>query len=153
MEKRAITGECGMKIWIPAAIFIFFLIPGIIRSDRLLGRIPDSYLLSPAFFAALLIAVDASGRYDRFCTGTVLLIIEFLIYSLSRGRLMGGGDMKLILFWGVILGSSGILQGLLCSLLLAAAVEGGIRRRRVFPLAPYLCLGMGLAFLWQELPV
>ena len=75
---------------------------------------------------------------------------------LSRGRWMGGGDIKLFALIGLILGWPGTVVALLLALWSGAAVSliliaGGRKKMKsLIPFGPFLVLGAGVALIWAE---
>ena len=78
----------------------------------------------------------------------------FALHTLSRGKWMGFGDVKLALFMGLFLGFPNILVALACAFVLGALV--GIvlilakkkTMRSQVPFGPFLVLGTFVALFW-----
>lgn len=65
---------------------------------------------------------------------------------LSKGEMLGGGDVKLMMAAGLLLGVRKVFFALLISCMLASLLEGiRIKRgskNRIFAMGPYLCIGI-----------
>lgn len=131
-----------------AAIFLY---------DLRYGEIPDRFTLLPAslfFFASLGFGWQTwSGMLLGAGLGLAFFLFQFL---LSRGRWIGGGDIRLGLFMGVILGWPGILIGLFVSYLIGAFVSIfllALRKKRfgdAIPFGTFLAVGTIWAMFWGQ---
>lgn len=99
-------------------------------------------------------AFDISGWRDHL-TGLLAVSVPLgIILLVSKGRAVGGGDMKLMAAAGLLLGWEKIL--LACFIGCAAAsVIHLIRMKagcagRVFALGPYLAFGIMISALWGD---
>jgi Flp pilus assembly protein protease CpaA len=109
-------------------------------------RIPNKVML-PALGLALLIALARPERWWLLLGGLaagVLLLIPVFIYGLERA---GGGDVKLALFVGLLLGWPTVVSALLVAFMSAglfgigAILLGRLSRRSAVAFAPFLALG------------
>lgn len=109
-------------------------------------RIPNAVMF-PALLVALIVAVLRPERGSFLLGGLLaggLFLLPVLVYGLERA---GGGDVKLALFLGLILGWPGIIPALLLACLSALAVAGGaillgrLSLRSVIAFGPFLALG------------
>ena len=140
------------------------------KSRRISRRV--SYIL---LFCSLLVRLLAVHGTDALLSGLIVglqgafmlfLLIE-LVNLLTHFKGIGGGDIRLILAGGFVLGPDTGLYALLLSLILAVAVTGivyagghikqagdgygsvrrtGLRKKRI-PLGPYLTAGF-LGYMW-----
>lgn len=116
---------------IPAGINLFILILGVLH-----------LALNPADWKNYLLgAVIVSGFLE-------LLVI------FSKGRAMGGGDVKLMAGAGLLLGWQKILLAFLLGCILGAVIHT-LRIRwsgadKVLAFGPYLSAGIMLSYLWGE---
>ncbi len=116
---------------IPLGINIFILVVGIVRVATDLASVTD-YLIG--FFAV-----------------SALLAI---LYYASKGRAIGGGDVKLMAVCGLVLGWKLILLAFFLGCILGSILHI-IRMKatgadRVLAMGPYLSLGVLLAVLWGD---
>jgi len=78
----------------------------------------------------------------------------YLLFGVSGGKWMGGGDVKLALVLGLILGLKNTLIGLLIGFNIAAIVSvvliasKKMSRKDLIPFGPFLILGAIIAMLW-----
>ncbi|HEU4323507.1 MAG TPA: A24 family peptidase [Roseiflexaceae bacterium] len=109
-------------------------------------RIPNKIMV-PALAVALAVALAQPDWGSRLAGGLVaggLMLLPALIYGLERA---GGGDIKLGLFIGLLLGWPGVVPALMiaCTTALIFAVGGMLARRlssrSVIAFGPFLALG------------
>ena len=79
-------------------------------------------------------------------------VVLLLIYLLSKGRAMGGGDIKLIAASGILLGGQkNLLAFLLAGMILLVFYplrQKLFRQRERLAFGPYLSLGIFLSLIW-----
>ena len=134
-----------------ASLCSFFLLIAIID---LKYRLVLNVLVYPAMVVALLLHSLPPGKDTvvALLGGTVGLF-PFLLVALMKPGSMGGGDVKLATLIGLTVGfphvlwalTSGILAGGLTALLLLLTRRWELGDR--IPYAPFLCLGVMVAFL------
>jgi leader peptidase (prepilin peptidase)/N-methyltransferase len=92
----------------------------------------------------------------EFLSGPLIAAPFALFWLVSKGRLMGLGDAKLAIGLGWLLGLSRAISGVVVSFWVGAAVglmlvifskKHGMKSE--IPFAPYLALGMFLAFIFE----
>lgn len=124
-----------------AAVLIYVSI-----TDLRQRRIPNR-IMFPALLLALAAALIRPERAALLLGGLAaggLFLIPTLIYGLERA---GGGDVKLALFIGLILGWPAIFPALLITFLSAAIFTAGglllrkLTRRSVIAFGPFLAFG------------
>ncbi len=139
-------------------VFIFSILIVIAVYDLRHKIIPDRLVYTFAFFALVSTFINTTGIGDLFVvpniwslsTGIVLALPFALIWLLSRGRLMGLGDAKLILGIGWLFGySQGIAVlvlsfwiGAVFSLIVLLFTKMKISMKTEIPFAPFLILAM-----------
>ncbi|MBD5533311.1 MAG: prepilin peptidase [Lachnospiraceae bacterium] len=78
----------------------------------------------------------------------------YILYLLSRGRAIGGGDIKLMAVCGLLLGWQKILLGFVLGCMLGSVIH--LTRMKVskadhvLAMGPYLAAGVWIALLWGE---
>lgn len=78
----------------------------------------------------------------------------YLLFAVSKGKWMGGGDVKLAFVMGLILGLRDVLIALMIGFNIAAIisvtliVSKKLSRKSLIPFGPFLILGTVLAGLW-----
>jgi prepilin signal peptidase PulO-like enzyme (type II secretory pathway) len=124
-----------------AALIVLVLVAGW-ASDVACGIIPDVFTLLPL---AVLLVVRVFLRQWDFPFAGVLVFLPFaLTASLSGGRGMGWGDVKLATLGGVLLGAPTALMSFIAASLVAVAVacaRGKMREPIAF--GPYLAAAIG----------
>ena len=76
------------------------------------------------------------------------------IYSISKGKWLGFGDVKLVLFLGIFLGWPNIILSLFLSFIIGAIIGVGLIAfkgkglKSQVPFAPFLLIGTFIAFFW-----
>ena len=114
---------------IPFGINIFILVLGILR------------------------IITDPGNWLTYVTGFFAVSVPLeLILLISRGRAIGGGDVKLMAAAGLLLGWKNILLALVLGCIFGSVIHG-IRMKvtdadHTLALGPYLALGCMLAALW-----
>lgn len=98
--------------------------------------------------------VDWSDKLIGFGVGISLLIIILLLEKVFKKEIMGGGDIKLIMATGLILGWQLVLFGIFLGSLIGVIVEIPLsfnkkkRQNHVLPFGPYLVTGFIIGFLY-----
>lgn len=117
-------------------------------------EIPLGINIFIACLGAVRVITDRAD-YISYLTGAFLVSsILLLLYLLSKGRAIGGGDIKLMAAAGLLLGYEKVILSFLLGCI-AGSVIHLIRMRlqgekNVLALGPYLALGIFLAALWGE---
>lgn len=119
-------------------------------------RIPNKVMF-PALAVALTVALMRPERWSLLLGGVVaaaLLLLPTFIYGLERA---GGGDVKLALFIGLLLGWPSIVPALFvafaaaCLFALGGMALRRINMRSVIAFGPFLALGAVVAGALQVL--
>jgi|YNPMSStandDraft_1061717.scaffolds.fasta_scaffold11236_3 Flp pilus assembly protein protease CpaA len=131
-----------LTLMLAAAVVLVYVSITDIRERRIPNRV-----MFPALLTALLVALARPERWSLILGGLAagaLLVLPTLIYGLEKA---GGGDVKLGLFIGLVLGWPAIIPALalaFVSATLFAAVGMLLRRlswRSVIAFGPFLSLG------------
>ncbi len=124
---------------IPEAVILIFLSAAAV-TDLFTRKIPNLLILLFLFPGGFLLGPVFLGR---------LLLITLLFYPLTRFRLLGAGDVKLLSVAAGYFGMNRFLLFLFAALLSAALPSVILllrgRRRARIPLAPFLLLGCALS--------
>ena len=125
--------------------------------------LPDKIMYPLLYLALLSLASHIlffHGGVDRVRTGVLAVLVGgglfYVIYQLSQGKWIGGGDVKLGILIGLQLGPlqamiaiyAGALLGALSIIPLVFAKRLKLHRRQVIPFGPYLIMGIVLAKLF-----
>lgn len=110
-------------------------------------RLPNALTLPGA--AAVLIAAMLSGRGVAASAGAAALAAAYLGVHLVAPSGMGAGDVKLAVGLGALTGAFGAEAWLLAAFGAPAftMLAGFLRRRRVLPHGPSMCVAAALAVL------
>lgn len=81
-------------------------------------------------------------------------IFLWLLLVLTKGRAIGGGDVKLMAAAGLLLGLSNIILAFILACILGSIIHivrmKAFNAERVLAMGPYLSLGIFIAALWGE---
>ena len=122
--------------------------------------LPDKLMLPLGVVAAVYTAAAAwqTGSWPVLTGAVGSAVVAgggfMLLTVVSRGRAMGGGDIKLAFVMGLMLGVQATALAMLVAFNVAAAVGIGLiaakrrRRRDQIPFGPFLVFGTVVAFLW-----
>lgn len=123
--------------------------------------LPDTMMYPFLFITVLGVVIHASivpsfdGMRALF-EGVLVGLPLFIIWAVSRGRMMGFGDVKLMLGLGWILGLSFGMSGLILAFWIGAvfslfliALSHGYGMKSQVPFGPFLILGAFIAGFWQ----
>jgi len=146
-------------IFLPFYLIIISGLLAIFVIDLENSIIPDSivfflFLITVAF--NLLLMTAPSDFYVKLVSGFVASLFLLFIHLLTKGRGMGLGDVKFVLFGGTLLGFPNTLVFLFSSFLTGAGV--GIililtKRAKFYgpiPFGPYLVFGLMIALLFGD---
>lgn len=103
----------------------------------------------------LIRVVTDSANWPDYVIGLVCVSgVLFLIYWISHGRALGGGDVKLMAACGLLLGWRLIIVGFVAGCIVGSVIHL-IRMKvsgegRVLAMGPYLSIGVMMAALWGE---
>ena len=88
--------------------------------------------------------------------GAGAFLAFFVLFSVSEGKWMGGGDVKFVLLMGLLLGFPNILVGLFVAFISGAVVGVALmglarkKRKDKVPFAPFLIVGLFAAFFYGQ---
>jgi|SRR5579872_5804136 len=113
-------------------------------TDAKRGIVPDVFTLVP--LAVVLVVGAWQHTWWFFASAAIPLVPFAVVASLSHGRGMGWGDVKLVALGGAVLGVnlSILAFALACAAAVAVNYRGG-RKRGPIAFAPYLASAIGLA--------
>lgn len=149
-------GYVNLSFWLIITVLMIILAVYDLRWMLLPDRVTVPGIVI-ALGMALVIAI-VGGNWSDFWSKLLAALIGggiFLILSLvADGKLMGGGDFKLVVIMGLVLGGPGLLLALLIAFN-SAAIVGIVmivtklrRRNEPIPFGPFLVLGTMVSFLY-----
>lgn len=134
---------------------VMFFLVAIFVYDALYKEIWDKWTTIPAVFFFFFSLVYQFHTLKSMLLGVVVGAGFFLLqYLISKGTWIGGGDIRLGIFMGVVLGWPNILLGLLIAYVLGGI--GGtlllVTKKRAFAseiaFGTYLAVGTAISLLW-----
>ena len=140
----AIAGHATSPVQILTAAVLCVALTAIWCTDVRYGIVPDVFTLIP--LAGVFLVAAVRHEWIVFASAGVPFIAFAIAASLSHGRGMGWGDVKLATLGGAVLGLEASLVAFSLSCL-AAAVWAYARGKRDIPIAfaPYLIVAIAAA--------
>jgi prepilin signal peptidase PulO-like enzyme (type II secretory pathway) len=148
------TGDISQAIFYLFIAFVFIVLT---FYDFLFKEIPDQISL-PAVFIAILYVL-ANGIYTpvNLAIGIVIPVVFFgVLHFGSKGRWLGGGDIRIGALMGALLGYPMVLTGMFFGYLfgsiysLVGLALKKFGRQAQIPFAPFLLLGTYVAMFWGQ---
>jgi prepilin signal peptidase PulO-like enzyme (type II secretory pathway) len=125
--------------------------------DILFQEIPDSLSLPTVILAGLIGYFGHLNTLNSLSIGFIIPVAFFgSLFLLSRGRWLGGGDIRIGALMGFVLGYPKILLGLFLAYILGSIfsvgglVSGKLTRKSPIPFGPFLFLGTYVALFWGQ---
>lgn len=148
------TGDISNQVFYLFIAFVFIVLA---FYDFLFKEIPDQISL-PAFFIAVLFAlINNVFTVNELLLGIAIPVIFFSILHFgSKGRWLGGGDIRIGALMGALLGYPLVIAGLFFGYLFGSiySVMGLVLkkfdRRSQIPFAPFLLLGTYVTMFWGK---
>lgn len=140
--------------------FIFYIIEfsflaAIFFYDLLYKEIPDKFSL-PAIGIALAggLVLGTPAPIDMILGGGIIFLFFAAQFVLSRGKWIGGGDLRLGALIGILLGWKAGLLALIISYIIGATVsiilllQGKVNKKTAIPFGPFLVTGAIIAVFY-----
>jgi leader peptidase (prepilin peptidase) / N-methyltransferase len=147
-------GDFGVVVFYLFTAFIFVLLS---FYDMLFREVPDIVSLPAILISIISVLILKTHSLDSLMLGIATPVFFFgALFYLSRGRWLGGGDVRIGALMGAILGWPNIVTGLFLGYLLGAAYSlmgmtmGKLSRKSQIPFAPFLLLGTYITLFWGE---
>src|SRR5690606_33270072 len=144
-------------LWLMAMILMVALTVYDFRWMELPDKLVWPFVLSGVLSIAVLAGQEGGGWVAGRLAGMAAVWTFFaIIYYGSKGRWIGGGDVKLGLGMGAWLGGSLSVVGVLAAfygaslVILPLLLLRVIKRRQPVPFGPFLILGTIIAMLWGQ---
>lgn len=151
-----LQGEVMLAALVRDMIFVF-LLAFVFVYDLLYKEIWDHVTTIPALMYAPLALFLGWQSWQSLLVGAGIGAgFFYLQYALSKGKWVGGGDVRMGFFMGVILGFPGILLALLMSYVIGAAgsvmllASGKKNMKDATPFGTYLAIGAMITLFWGE---
>ena len=127
-----------LSLYAPAATMLV----GLSYVDIMIFEIPPLYDILIAVLGAVRLITDLSHWYEYLIGGVLVSGIFLMIALFSKGKAMGGGDIKLTAAMGLLLGWEGIFLVMAIGSLMGAVIHGIImavsKKEHVLAFGPYL---------------
>jgi len=143
------------KVWLCGLFFLSLLI---LIYDLKYLLIPDSsIILGIIWIIGYMLLLNRGQIIDSLIAGLIASLFFFLMYYFSRGRWIGGGDVKLGFLMGLFLGWPNILLALLLAYILGAIIGLGLlvfkqaTLKSQVPFGPFLILATIVVYKWGEI--
>ena len=117
-------------------------------------EIPVGFNVFIGILGIIATVVDISNWYVHLIGAVCVSLPLLIIFYLSQGRAIGGGDIKLMAAAGLVLGWPATVLALFIGCVLGAVIHT-IRMRvsgegKMLAMGPYLSAGIVIALLWGE---
>jgi prepilin signal peptidase PulO-like enzyme (type II secretory pathway) len=138
-------------------LFITFIFVVLAFYDFLYKEVPDEIVL-PSFVISFVFGGLAKiYSYESLLIGVAVPAVFFGVLFLgSKGRWLGGGDIRIGALMGALLGWPNILTGLFLGYIfgaiysLAGLASKKLTRKSQIPFAPFLLAGAYIAIFWGQ---
>lgn len=153
-------------------LWVLILIANGLQWHTILYCLAASCLIVIAVIDARTMEIPFGCNVFLFCLGVVRLVLDYphwyeyvigffavsfffwLIIVISKGKAMGGGDVKLMAAAGILLGWKGILFALVAGCIVGSVIHFGRlftkKKREPMPIGQYLAVGICMAFIIGE---
>lgn len=147
----------GLTVDIVLSWLVLVLLTFIFIYDLRYTEIWDRVTTIPAVILGALLGAFGFMAWTDMLLGVLIGGGFFLVqYVVSKGRWIGGGDVRMGVFMGVTLGWKLLLVALFISYVLGAIVGVGLlaakkkTRKSELPFGSFLAVGTGVALFWGE---
>lgn len=138
-------------------LFIAFIFIVLSFYDILFREVPDEVVI-PAFVIVILFnSLSSVFLFVDIIVGVTIPVIFFgALFFLSRGKWLGGGDVRIGALMGALLAWPNILIGLFLGYVFGAIfsvfglITKKLSRKSQIPFAPFLLLGTYIAMFWGQ---
>jgi len=138
-------------------LFIAFIFVLLTFYDFLFKEVPDQVSVPSFFIIVIYMLATKTMTGFSLTIGIVVAVLFFAAMHFgSRGRWLGGGDIRIGAIMGALLGWPMILTGLFFGYLtgsifsLTGLAIGKFNRKTQIPFAPFLLLGTYLTIFWGQ---
>jgi prepilin signal peptidase PulO-like enzyme (type II secretory pathway) len=151
-----LTGVSGVPLLV-FYLFITFIFVVLTFYDFLYKEIPDEVVLPAFVISFLFIGLTNVYSFMDLLIGAAIPVTFFgLLFFGSKGKWLGGGDIRIGALMGTLLGWPGILVGLFLGYVLGAVysiiglIAKKLTRKSQIPFAPFLLIGTYITIFWGQ---
>lgn len=148
------TGDVTQAVFYLFIAFVFIVLT---FYDFLFKEIPDQISLPAIFITILYVLLNDVFTVGNLAIGIAIPVVFFSVLHFgSKGRWLGGGDIRIGALMGALLGYPMVLAGLFFGYLFGSifSIMGLVfkkfSRRTQIPFAPFLLLGTYVAMFWGQ---
>ena len=120
--------------------------------DERTYTIPVTFNLFLGFIGIVMTVYDWRHMISHIVGALVVSLFLYALYYFSSGQAIGGGDIKLMAFAGLILGWKNILLAFVLACILGSVIHlirmKVSKKNNLLAMGPYLSLGIFIAALW-----
>jgi leader peptidase (prepilin peptidase) / N-methyltransferase len=146
------------SLWkLPYFLFLTFIFVAISFYDILYQEIPDSLSLPTIVLAGLVGIFGHLNSPISLGIGFAIPVAFFgLLFLASKGRWLGGGDIRVGAIMGLVLGFPKVLVALFLAYCIGSVFSAiglimkKIRLKSAIPFGPFLFLGTYIAMIWGD---
>ena len=138
-------------------LFITFIFVLLSVYDGLYKEVPDEISLPTILISFLTIWIFKIHSIENILTGLLIPVLFFgSLFILSRGKWLGGGDVRIGALMGILLGWPNVIIGLFIGYAfgsifsLGGILIGKLHRKSQIPFAPFLFIGTYIAIFWGD---
>ncbi len=159
LDAEGIVGLAAFGLW----LIVLTILLALAVYDSKFRILPDRLVVAATFFGVvmvLLLAITAGDRaslYNAAFGGIFLAGLFFVLFQVSGGRWIGGGDVKLGFLLGLLAGSLlhavlllfiASVLGTLYTLIAALVAKTHLSPQAEIAFGPWLIIATYVAFLW-----
>ncbi len=127
---------------------------GLSLVDLAIFEIPPEFNVFLAILGGIRILLDLKHWYEYIIGGCLVSGIFLLIILVSKGKAMGGGDMKLMAAAGLLIGWKKILLALALGAVFGSVIHLTLmavsKKEKVLSFGPYLSAGIYVSILFGD---
>lgn len=131
-----------------------FLVISTVDENTLEIPLPCNVFVGGIGILVCVLDFSLDSLFDRVLGFLVIGGILYLLYILSKGAAIGGGDVKLMAAVGLILGWKKVILAFLLGCIIGSVFHVTrmkiSKAEHVLAMGPYLCIGSYLCMLWGD---
>lgn len=153
-----LLNSLNFSLWLVFASSLIVIFVYDLKHQIIPDKVIYTALVVGLFYVAVNTFFGGNLQYllDHFLSGLFAGGFFYLLAAVSNGKWMGGGDIKLVAFMGLILGWQGTLVALYTAFILGAVVGAAfliMKKKKIgskIPFGPFLVIGTFIGLLFGE---